>query len=72
MMRLGFKATSDHCLFEPKDYSVTYEEGKLLPSVSKKEAAKTEYDQVLYDTIRNKMLFLAKELEEHAMTELTR
>lgn len=72
MMRLGFKPTSDRGLFKPKDYSVSYEKGKVVPSVAENETVKTDYDRALYDTIRKKMLFLAAQLEEHAIMELTR
>lgn len=72
MMRLGFKPTSNGCLFLPEDYSITYEENGIKPSIVKKEEFETEYDCVLYHTIREKMLFLAARMEENAISDLVR
>lgn len=72
MMRLGFKPTSNGCLFLPEDYSVVYEEKEIKPSVKEKEDFETEYDRVLYHVIREKMIFLASRMEENAVSDLVR
>lgn len=72
MMRLGFKPTSNGCLFLPEDYSVTYEENGIKLSMVKKEDFETEYDCVLYHIIREKMLFLAARMEENAISDLVK
>lgn len=72
MMRLGFKPTSNDCLFLPEDYSVSYEGNKIKPFVTEKENFKTEYDSVLYHVICKKMLFLAGRIEENAISDLVR
>lgn len=70
MMRLGFQPTCEDALFQPSDYSVRYEQEKITPVLSERKTFRTEYDQVLYQTIREKMLFFAARLEENAITEL--
>lgn len=72
MMRLGFKPTSNGCLFLPEDYSVTYDEKGIKPSVVEKKDFETEYDRVLYNIIREKMIFLAAKMEENAVSDLVR
>ena len=72
MMRLGFKPTSNDCLFLPEDYSVVYEEKEIKPSVKEKKDFETEYDRVLYQVIREKMIFLASKVEENAVSDLVR
>lgn len=72
MMRLGFQPTSEGCLFQPQDYHVEYHEENLVPSIIEKDSFPTEYDRVLYHTIRKKMQFLAGRLEENAVADLVR
>lgn len=70
MMRLGFQPASKGCLFQPEDYSVVCEEDGIRPFVAEKKNFETDYDSVLYRTIRGKMLFLAARMEEKAVTDL--
>ena len=72
MMRLGFTPTSDDCLFSPKDYAVEYTDEGISISISEKSEFKSDYDRVLYQTIREKMVFMAAKLEENAIIELIR
>lgn len=72
MMRLGFTPTSDDCLFSPKDYAVEYTDEGISISIWEKSEFKSDYDRVLYQTIREKMVFMAAKLEENAIIELIR
>ena len=50
--------------FSPKDYAVEYTDEGIGISISEKSEFKSDYDRVLYQTIREKMVFMAAKLEK--------